>query len=246
MRGRSNKWTVGAAARIEDYEDFGATLNGKLAGRYVLTPAWALRGSVSSGFRAPTPGQQNAFNVSTRYDLQLRDLVNDGTIPSTSRAAQLRGGRLLEPERSINTSLGAVADRGPVKLTVDYFRIDLSNRLALTQLFALGPDEVETLISEGVTSARNLQNFRFFTNDFETRTQGIDLVATVTPASLGGATTFGFLFNHTDTEVTEFNPGVLDAVRLRQLQEAIPGTRWNVSARARPGPLAPFGAFELL
>ena len=100
LRGRSNKWTVGAAARIEDYEDFGSTLNGKLAGRYVLTPAWALRGSVSSGFRAPTPGQQNAFNVSTRYDLQLRDLVNDGTIPSTSRAAQLRGGRLLEPERS--------------------------------------------------------------------------------------------------------------------------------------------------
>ncbi len=231
LRGDSNKWTVGAAARIEDYEDFDATLNGKLAGRYVLTPAWALRGSVSSGFRAPTPGQQNAFNVSTRYDIQLRDLVNDGTIPSTSRAAQLRGGRLLEPERSINTSLGAVADRGPVKLTVDYFRIDLSNRLALTQLFALGPEEVETLISEGVTSARNLQNFRFFTNDFETRTHGVDLVATITPAALGGATTFGFLFNHTDTEVTEFNPGVLDAVRLRQLQEAIPGTRWNVSAQ---------------
>ena len=231
LRGRSNKWTVGAAARIEDYEDFGATLNGKLAGRYRLTPAWALRGSVSSGFRAPTPGQQNAFNVSTRYDLQLRDLVNDGTIPSTSRAAQLRGGRLLEPEQSVNISLGAVADRGPLRLTVDYFRIDLSNRLALTQLFALGPEEVETLISEGVTSARNLQNFRFFSNDFETRTQGIDLVATVTPASLGGATTFGFLFNHTDTEVTEFNRGVLDAVRLRQLQEAIPGTRWNVSAQ---------------
>ena len=207
LRGRSHRWTVGAAARIEDYEDFGATLNGKLAGRYRLTPAWAVRGSVSSGFRAPTPGQQNAFNVSTRYDLQLRDLVNDGTIPSTSRAAQLRGGRQLEPEHSVNTSLGVVADRGPLSLTVDYFRIGLSNRLALTQLFALSPGEVETLISEGITSARNLQNFRFFTNDFETRTQGIDLVATVTPASLGGATTFGFLFNHADTEVTEFNPG---------------------------------------
>ena len=234
-RGRSNRWTVGAAARVEDYEDFGATLNGKLAGRVRLTPSWALRGSVSSGFRAPTPGQQNAFNVTTRYDLQLRDLVNDGTVPSTSRAAQLRGGRLLEPERSVNTSLGAVADRGPLKLTVDYFRIGLSNRLALTQLFALTPDEVETLISEGITSARNLQNFRFFTNDFETRTQGIDLVATVTPAALGGATTFGFLFNHTDTEVTDFNPDVLGAVRIRQLQEAIPGSRWNVSVQHELG-----------
>ena len=231
LQGNSGKWTVATAARLEDFEDFGATLNGKLAGRYQLTQDWALRGSVSSGFRAPTPGQQNAFNVSTRYDLRLMDLVNDGIIPSTSRVAQLRGGRLLEPERSINYSLGAVIDRGPLKFTVDYFRIDLSNRLALTQSFALNPEEVENLIAEGVTSARNLQNFRFFTNDFETRTQGIDLVATYKPSSLGGDTTFSFLFNHTDTEVTEFNRDVLDTERIRQLQEAVPGTRWNFTTQ---------------
>ena len=227
MRGNVGKWAVATAARFEDFEDFGATLNGKLAGRYQLTQDWALRGSVSSGFRAPTPGQQNAFNVSTRYDLRLMDLVNDGIIPSTSRVAHLRGGRLLEPERSINYSLGAVIDRGPLKFTVDYFRIDLSNRLALTRSFVLSPEEAENLIAEGVTSARNLQNFRFFTNDFETRTQGIDLVVTYKPAALSGDTTFDFLFNHTDTEVTEFNRDVLDTERIRRLQKAVPGTRWN-------------------
>ena len=227
LQGNSGKWTVAAAARLEGFEYFGATFNGKLAGRYQLTQDWALRGSVSSGFRAPTPGQQNAFNVSTRYDLRLMDLVNDGIIPSTSRVAQLRGGRLLEPERSINYSLGTVIDRGPLKFTVDYFRIDLSNRLALTQSFTLNFEEVESLVAEGVTSARNLQNFRFFTNDFETRTQGIDLVATYKPLSLGGDTTFSFLFNYTDTEVTEFNRDVLDTERIRQLQEAVPGMRWN-------------------
>ena len=240
LRGDAGKWTVATAARLEDFEDFDATLNGKLAGRYRLTQDWALRGSVSSGFRAPTPGQQNAFNVSTRYDLRLRDLVNDGIIPSTSRVAQLRGGRLLEPERSINYSLGAVIDKGPLKLTVDYFRIDLSNRLALTQSFVLNPEEVESLISEGVTSARNLQNFRFFTNDFETRTQGIDLVVTYTPTALSGDTTFDFLFNHTDTEVAEFNRDVLDTERIRQLQKAVPGTRWNFTMHQR------FGRWRLL
>ena len=196
---------------------------------------------MSSGFRAPTPGQQNAFNVSTQYDLQLMDLVNNGTIPSTSKVAQLRGGKPLEPEKSINYGLGAVIDKGAFKFTADTFRINLSDRLALTQLFTLNPEEVDSLISEGITSARNLSNFRFFTNDFETRTQGIDLVATYVPPSLGGQTAFSFLFNHTDTKVKEFNPAILDAVRIRQLQEAIPEKRWNFTARHSLGRLRLLG-----
>ncbi len=79
------RWNVGGALRFEDFEDFGATLNGKLAARFALAEGLALRGSLSTGFRAPTPGQQNAFNVSTQFDRQRRDLVNNGTIPSTSR-----------------------------------------------------------------------------------------------------------------------------------------------------------------
>ena len=197
---------------MENFEDFGTTTNGKLSGRYRLTGAVALRASASSGFRAPTPGQQHAFNVSTEYDHELMDLVNNGTIPSTSRVAELHGGEPLHPERSVNYALGAVVDTEPFSLTADYFRIRLSDRLALTQLFALTPAEVDGLLTEGVTSARNLQNFRFFTNHFETRTQGLDLVATS-----------GFLFNHTDTDVTRFDPEVLDALRIRELQEAIPG-----------------------
>ena len=227
LRGSEDKWIIGTAVRIEDFQDFGPTLNGKLAGRYEFTEDLAVRGSVSTGFRAPTPGQQNAFNVSTEYDLQLMDLVNNGTIPSTSRVAQLRGGTPLEPERSINYGLGMVIDTGPFKFTTDYFRIDLSDRLALTQLFTLDPEEVDSLIAEGITSARNLSNFRFFTNDFETRTQGIDLVAAYTPSALGGNTTVRVAFNHTDTRVKQYNPQILDAGRIRQLQEAIPKTRWN-------------------
>ncbi len=228
-------WTVGGALRLEDFEDFGTTLNGKLSGRLRLAGPVALRAGASSGFRAPTPGQQNAFNVSTEFDLELMALVNNGTIPSTSRVAALRGGEPLAPERSINATLGAVVDTGPFSLTADYFRIRLSDRLALTQLFVLTPVEVDLLLAEGVTSARNLQNFRFFTNHFETRTQGLDVVTAWAPPRLGGRTTFGFLFNHTRTDVTRHHPAVLDALRIRELEEALPGTRWNASVRQALG-----------
>ena len=235
MREPDGAWTVGGALRLEDFEDFGTTLNGKLSGRLRLAGPVALRAGASSGFRAPTPGQQNAFNVSTEFDLELMDLVNNGTIPSTSRVAALRGGEPLAPERSINATFGAVVDTGPFSLTADYFRIRLSDRLALTQLFALTPAEVDLLLAEGVTSARNLQNFRFFTNHFETRTQGLDIVAAWAPPRLGGRTTLGLLFNHTRTDVTHHHPAVLDALRIRELEEALPGTRWNATLRQALG-----------
>ena len=235
VRGRDEAWTVGGALRVEDFEDFGAAANGKLSGRYRLARAVALRAGASTGFRAPTPGQQNAFNVSTEYDRDLQELVNNGTIPSTSRVARLRGGVPLEPERSVHYTLGAVVEAGPLSATVDYFRIRLADRLALTQLFALTPAEVAGLLAEGVTSAGNLQNFRFFTNHFETRTQGLDMVATYAPPRLGGRTAFSLLFNRTATAVTHFDPEVLDALRVRELQEALPGTRWSAAVRHELG-----------
>ena len=231
LRSRDDRWTVGTALRTERFEDFGTTANGKLAARYALTEVLAVRGSASTGFRAPTPGQQNAFNVSTQFDRTLRELVNNGTIPSTSRVAELKGGKPLDAEKSVNASLGAVIDAGSLTVSADYFRIALSDRLALSQVFALDEAEAERLIAEGITSARNLANFRFFTNQFDTRTQGIDVVASFVPERMGGGTEFSLAFNHTATTVTSYNPAVLDELRIRQLEDALPGTRWTTSGR---------------
>ena len=241
LRGRDDRWTVGTALRTERFEDFGTTTNGKVAVRYGLTDMLALRGSASTGFRAPTPGQQNAFNVSTQFDRTLRELVNNGTIPSTSRVAEIKGGKALDAEKSVNASLGAVIDAGSFTVSADYFRIALSNRLALSQSFKLDPAEAERLISEGITSARNLANFRFFTNEFNTRTQGVDLVASFAPPGMGGDTEFSLAFNHTATTVTSYNPAVLDEVRIRQLEDALPGTRWTTSGRRTWGDLSFLG-----
>ena len=222
-------WTVGGAVRYEDFSDFGGTFNFKVAARYGFNESFALRGSASTGFRAPTTGQQNAFNVSTVFDTDIGDLVNRGTIPSTSKVAALRGGEQLQPEKSVNIALGAVAEVGELDFTIDYFRISLSDRLSQTQTFKLTDSEVDQLIAEGITSARNLREFRFFTNDFDTKTQGVDIVATYAPESLDGNTTLTLLYNFTDTDVTTPSSETLGETRIRQLEEALPRNRWNIT-----------------
>ena len=229
------KWAVGGALRFENFEDFGTTLNGKGAARLQVHRIVALRTSLSTGFRAPTPGQQNAYNVSTVFNTTLMELENNGTVPSHSAAARLKGGKPFEAEKPVNFTVGAVVENGPLSLTADFFRVAISDRLALTSSFALTPGEVDILLSEGVTDARNLAAFQFFSNDFATRTQGLDVVATYKPVKLNGDTEFSVLYNFTDTGVTDSSGQLLSPGRIRLLQEALPRSRWSVSLRQKLG-----------
>ena len=223
-------WTVGGALRVEHFEDFGTTTNGKVSARVAF-----LRASVSSGFRAPTPGQQNGFNISTIFDPALGDLVNNGVIPSISPVAALRGGVPLEPERSINYTAGVVFDTGPFNFSADYFLIDVSDRIGITSTFALRDGEIASLLAQGIDSARDLRNFRFFTNAFDTASQGIDVVSTYTPIALRGNTVFSAVFNYTDTEVTDNEKGLLGDRRLAEYAYALPRVRWNAGVNQRLG-----------
>ncbi|HEX5786830.1 MAG TPA: TonB-dependent receptor [Woeseiaceae bacterium] len=221
---------VGAAVRYEDFDDFGTTTNGKLAANWRFTENFGVRGTVSTGFKAPTPGQSNAFNVSTEFDLVNQELVNNGTIPSTFPVAQLRGGQPLEPEESTNFTLGTFFTVGNLDVTVDYFRIDVDDRLNLSQEFQLTEQEIEDLIDAGVTSAASLSNFRFFTNDFNTQTEGFDIVATYPLEWANSNTDLSLAFNNTTTDVTDFNPDTVNDTRILQIESGLPETRWNVSA----------------
>ena len=234
LRGRDGRWTVGGAVRYERFELFGATTNGKLSARFGLADTVAVRGGISTGFRAPTPGQQNTLNVQTTIDPETFELVDSANVPSTFLAAELRGGKPLEPETSINSTAGLVIDTGPFTLTADYFRVDVSDRLALSQTFTLTPSERMLLLSEGIASAGTLAFFRFFINDFSTRTQGVDIVSTYAPLALRGDTTLSFAMNFTDTEVTEdstlLNPGDIRGIEL-----GVPRIRWNAAVNQRVG-----------
>ena len=238
-----NRWTIGTAVRFEDFSDFGTTTNGKISMRVGLTEAFSLRGAVSSGFRAPTPGQQNTFNVTTAFI--GGQLTNNGVVPPTSAVAISRGGGQLQPEKSINYSAGAVFEQGPVTFTADFFRIDIDDRLALSQEIALQESEILTLLAEGIPEARNFPVFRFFLNDFSTTTQGIDLISTV----VAGRTTFSGVFNYTDTALKNLETSVIDEFRIYTLERGLPKTRWNFTVNHAAdrwnlmGRLSYFGAF---
>ena len=219
----NDRWRLGTAARIERFDDFGTTVNAKVAARWRF-----VRGSVSTGFRAPTPGQQNGFNISTRFDPELDALINNGTIPSISPVAMLRGGTPLEPETSVNYTAGMVADTGEWTLSADYFRIDVSDRIGITSNFTLGDNEIAGLLAEGIAAARDLRRFRFFTNAFSTSSQGMDLVTTYTPVALRGRTSVSAVLNYTDTEVTDNEKLLLNERRLAEYAYALPRIRWNV------------------
>ena len=234
LRQPDDRWTVGGALRVEHFDIFGATTNGKISARYALSDEVSIRGGVSTGFRAPTPGQQNTFNVQSTINPETLDLVDSATVPSTYLAAQLRGGRPLEPETSTNATAGLVVDTGPFTLTADYFHIDVDDRLALSQFFTLAADERALLLSEGITSARTLSSFRFFINDFSTRTQGIDVVSTYAPPALRGDTIFSFALNHTSTRVTQ-NSDLLGPGDVLAIERGVPENRWNVAVNQRVG-----------
>ena len=233
-------WTVIGAVRSEYFEDFGSTLNYKVATNFGLkdfvkslvsvNPDLDLkvRGSYSTGFRAPTPGQQNAFNVTTEFG-ENNTLVNKGTIPSTHGAAGLVGGKALEPEKSKNYTVGVVINHAIASFTVDFFNIRVEDRLAPSRDFNRGEDitedQIQKLVDEGITSAGNLQEFRFFTNEFETNTQGIDII--LTAPIFNGAVSVAY--NYTATEVTDFNPNILNEVRVNLIEEGVPRHRGNVT-----------------
>ena len=218
---QAGRWTIGTALRFENFDDFGSTVNGKISARAKVAGPLAVRGAVSTGFRAPTPGQQNAFNVTTAFI--GGQLTNNGVVPATSAVAMARGGGQLQPEKSLNMSGGAVVEKGNFTFTADFFRVNIDDRLALSQEVALTEPEIETLLAEGIPEARNFPVFRFFLNDFSTLTQGVDLISTY----VAGNTTVSAVFNFTDTQVHNLETSVIDSFRITTLEQGLPRTRWN-------------------
>ncbi|MXV96994.1 MAG: TonB-dependent receptor [Gemmatimonadetes bacterium] len=231
IREPEGAWTFGVAGRFENFSDFGSTINGKVAARVSLSEAFALRMSASTGFRAPTPGQSNAFNISTIYDPVIMDLTNNGTIPSTSDLAMEYGGEPLTPETSVNLALGGVVESGNLSMSFDAYQIRMSDRLTFTQDFSLSPPEIDRLLAEGIIRPGGvLARFRFFINDFSTKSEGIDWVAAYRAVGGdGSATTFSTAWNLNRTVVTDHNPQTLSAGRIRILEEGLPNFRGNIS-----------------
>ena len=225
----SDDLLVTSALRFEDFEDFGTTTNYKLGFNYHLSDDVGIRATYSTGFKAPTPGQSNASNVSTVIDDVTGKLVNKGTIPATSPVALLYGGKVLEPEDSTNMTFGVYATVGAFDITLDWFDIDVEDRLNLSKDVDLSADDIAQLKADNVPGAGDMSQFRFFTNDFDTNTNGIDLVISTSTDWLGGTTAWNLAYNKTTTEITS-RGDTIDAERERRIEDMTPDTRWNLSA----------------
>ena len=187
--------------RVEDYSDFGSNVSGKLALRYDFTDSFALRGSVQNGFRAPSLQQQYFATTSTNF---INGVPYDiTTFPATDPVAEALGSKPLDAETSINFSVGAVMQLGPVSLTIDAYRIDIDDRIVLSENLtdAVVRDYLTDLFDEPIGGGR------FFLNGVNTETKGVDIVANW-PIETDGAGHFDLTVaaSFNDTKVTKVPP----------------------------------------
>jgi iron complex outermembrane receptor protein len=164
------------AVRFEDYSDFGSTFNYKFSGRFKLAEGLNFRGSISTGFRAPSQQQKFYAKTNTLFVSQGGALVpvQSGTFTNDSRLAGLLGIPRLRQETSRNYSVGFTAKPfTSFELTVDAYQIDISRRIILTNNFtgAAGSQIRQILDAEGAQTAN------FFTNAIDTRARGFEAVA---------------------------------------------------------------------
>ncbi len=222
----TDEFMVDFAARYEDFTDFGSTFDWKLSSKFDITDGFSLRGSVSTGFRAPTIGQSNVQNVSTSFS-PSGGLQEIATVPPTSDTGTLLGGRPLQPEESQSFTLGAVYENGDFFMTIDFFDIDVEGRISQTSDISLTDADRAFLVANGNPDAINLAAIRYFTNDFDTNTRGVDLVANYSHELGAGDLKYSFTYNWTDTEVT-FAGDFVGPGKIVQLEDNLPNNRANL------------------
>jgi iron complex outermembrane receptor protein len=198
--------TTTLAGRYEHFSDFGDTWNGKFAARWEPIQGYALRGSISNGFRAPSLQQQFFTTTSTNFIGGLP--VDISTVAVNSPVAQALGSKPLKPEKSVNLSLGATAN--PFQgftFTADFYSINIKNRIVLTEnLGAAGSGTAaQNLAVKAVLDANGFQSVgaaRFFINGLDTTTKGVDVVGAYHFRTGGlGSWTLTAAYNYNKTKI---------------------------------------------
>ncbi|MDH3779003.1 MAG: TonB-dependent receptor, partial [Gammaproteobacteria bacterium] len=255
----TDSFTLQAAVRFEDFSEFGDTTDVKIAGMYHVSDSLRIRGAYSTGFHAPTAGQANITNVTTQ---NVNGVLQDqGTLPLSSAAGQLaadfiesdgNGRPALGPEDARNFAFGVSFDVGESTWTIDYYDIQLEDRVALGAnvnfLDALNfadpnnndyqtvSEALTGLDADGVIDRQDfiglddLTVFRFFSNSFDTTTTGIDLVGNFGFALGSGESTITVAANYNKTEVDDvgtLNP--IDDDRVRALEDLLPNIKGSVT-----------------
>jgi iron complex outermembrane receptor protein len=214
---------MGYAVRYEDYSSFGDTTNFKVTAQYNVTDDFSLRGSVSTGFRAPTVGQANYANVQTNLDGGV--LVDSALLPASNPVAVQLGAQELTPEESQSMALGAVWEIEGFHFTLDYYNIEVTDRVSQSAKINLSANDKNILKAAGVPNVDSIQQVSFFTNDFDTTTEGVDFIGNYSTDLLEGSTTFSLAYNYNETTVDDFTPDITGAGKVSRLENDLPNHR---------------------
>jgi iron complex outermembrane receptor protein len=170
----TQKWLVSAAVRAENYNDFGFTSNYKLASRYKLAPGLNIRGSVSTGFRAPSLQQ---INFSSQYtNVQGGTITEVKIAPNYSSITKAAGIPALKQEKSLNASLGFSWKPLPaLTVTVDGYLVKVKDRIVLSGQFSADDTTLDEALYNTLHELR-IDNAQFFANAVNTTNKGVDIV----------------------------------------------------------------------
>ena len=223
----TKQFTMGIAARYEHYDSFGDAFVTKLNGIFHVSDTLALRGTVGTGFHAPTPGQSNTQVLTTNF--VAGNSVQTGTFPVTSAVAQYFGAKALKPEKSTNYGLGFVFEpTSALTLTVDAYQIKVSDRIFISKTFVVSALDIVALpelASVGVTG-----EVQYFTNSLNTTTKGVDIVGSYRTDLADGKLNLTLAYNYNQNKVTKFDSAAIGANQIVDAENLAPHHRLNLQA----------------
>lgn len=194
----TKNWMISAAGRFENYNDFGSTINGKFSTRYKITKGFAFRGSVSTGFRAPSLVQK--FYGLNFTNFQGGQLVTIQLASNDSALAKAVGIPQLKQEKSVNGSAGFTFNSNKFTATVDGYYVKVKDRIVLTGNFDQSDDKIGQILIDN-----QIDQAQFFTNAIDTKTLGLDIILTYSENIGSGKLTSSFAANFNDMEITSVN-----------------------------------------
>lgn len=223
---------LAGALRYEDYDIAGDNISGKLSARYDIDSDFSVRGTVSTGFRAP--GVQQIYYSQVLTNIVDGTLVETGTIANDDEVARQFGIRELKEETSESISLGLIKRfNNGFDLTMDFYQINIDDRIVLSEsLTADVGAEFGQILEDN-----NLGAAQFFTNSVDTKTTGLDVIASYPTEFMDGNLnlTAAMSFMNTDVEqvnsVSSLIPGeqIFNDTQVLRLEEGQPSEKATLS-----------------
>ena len=225
--------SMGIAGRYEHYNTFGGSFVYKVNALYKVIPELSIRGTVGTGFHAPSPGQSHDEILTTNF--VAGNQVQTGTYPVDSIIAQYYGATTLKPEKSRNYGAGVILKPAPtLTITADGYIIKVKDRIGISQNYDVTAADI--LAQPALAAVGAGGNINFFTNGFNTSTKGLDVVGTWRGHLAMGNLTMTLAYNYNKSKVTSFKAGVISNAQIIDVAHLAPNNRATLSGNWVSGP----------